>query len=244
MQGNISDSYTIVPSYQGNYPIPSVSFTYFDLESKKYKTISSKEQIIRVTDGPVNNTSDKNATNSVVSSNKQAVQQSGSQFSSFKTKTTFVSTNPAYFFKTKLFWSLLLMPFLAIPLVIFVRHKKDERDNDIVGNKIRKANKLARKYLSEAKKVLGNKVAFYNAMERALHNYLKSKLNIETSEFSKDKIEQLLLEEKVNRETIVEFLDLLKSCELARYTPFSNVEMQQDYDKAARVISTIDKQIR
>ena len=45
-------------------------------------------------------------------------------------------------------------------------------------------------------------------------------------------------------QTIAEFNELLESCELARYTPFSNVEMQQDYDKAARVISTLDKQIR
>ena len=107
-----------------------------------------------------------------------------------------------------------------------------------------RGNKLARKYLSEAKKALGKKEAFYNALERALHNYLKSKLHIETSDFSKDKIEQLLTNKSVNGDAITGFIDLLKSCELARYTPFSNVEMQQDYSKAARVISIIDKQIR
>ena len=136
------------------------------------------------------------------------------------------------------------MPFLAIPIAIFIRKKKGERDRDVIGMKVRRANKLARKYLSEAKKSLGNKEAFYNALERALHNYLKAKLNIETSEFSKEKIQELLLEKSIDENTIIEFNDLLKSCELARYTPFSNVEMQQDYDKAARVISTIDKQIR
>jgi len=81
-------------------------------------------------------------------------------------------------------------------------------------------------------------------LERALHNYLKAKLNIETGEFSKDKIQELLKEKTVNKSTIIEFNNLLMSCELARYTPFSNVEMQQDYDKAGRVISTIDKQIK
>ncbi len=103
---------------------------------------------------------------------------------------------------------------------------------------------MAKKYLSEAKKALGSKDAFYNAMERALHNYLKSKLHIETSDFSKDKIEELLTQKTVNADAIAKFIDLLKSCELARYTPFSNVEMQQDYSKAARVISVIDKQIK
>ena len=243
MRGSISDSYTIVPSYQGKYPIPSVSFSYFDLDSNSYKTIASDELIIDVTEGPLNTTN-----NTAIASNnsaaKQPISQNTSQFLSFKTSTNFVQQEPSYFFKTKLFWSLMLVPFLAIPIAIFVRKKSDERRGDIVGNRIRTANKLARKYLGEAKKALGNKEAFYDAMERALHNYLKSKLRIETSEFSKDKIQELLSSKNVNGDVITNFMELLTSCELARYTPFTNVEMQQDYDKASHVISAIDKQAR
>ncbi len=243
MQGKISDSYTIVPSYQGKYPIPSIAFTYFDLKTDRYKTISSRELIVNVTDGPTNNMS-SNEDSSIAGSNKRKVVLSNDQFVSFKTNPNFISVETRLFFKTKLFWASLLAPFLAIPIAIFVRRRKDERDMDIVGQKVRKANRLARKYLSQAKKVLGNKVAFYEALERALHNYLKSKLNIETSEFSKDKIQQLLKERFVALNVVEEFNELLESCELARYTPFTNVEMQQDYDKAARVISKIDKQIK
>jgi len=242
MQGNISDSYTIVPSYQGKYPIPKISFSYFDLKSESYKTISSDEIVIDVTEGPINGNVSNNE--SPMLNNKRPVQISNNQFLSFKTTTNFEAIDQPYFFKSKLFWATLLLPFLIIPIAIFARHKKDERDGDIVGNKIRRANKLARRYLGEAKKSLGNKDIFYNALERALHNYLKSKLNIETSEFSKDKIQKLLIEKAVSDDACIEFNNLLKSCELARYTPFSNVEMQQDYDKAANVISTIDKQIR
>ena len=242
MQGQMSNTYTIVPSYQGKYPIPSVSFSYFDLTTKKYKTINSKELVINVNEGPINNNAGDNSNTSTII--KEPIAQSGGQFMSFKTTTNFISKEPSYFFKSKLFWVLLLAPFLILPIAIFLRHKKEERDNDVVGNKVRTANKLARKYLSEAKKALGKKEAFYNALERALHNYLKSKLHIETSDFSKDKIEQLLTNKSVNGDAITGFIDLLKSCELARYTPFSNVEMQQDYSKAARVISIIDKQIR
>ena len=114
---------------------------------------------------------------------------------------------------------------------------------DIVGNKIRKANKLARKYLSAARKELGNKDSFYIALERALHNYLKAKLKIETSEFSKDKITELLTEKNIDPTTVDSFIALLKNCEAARYSPFSNVQMQADYDKASEVISIMDKQL-
>jgi len=243
MQGNISDSYTIVPSFQGNYPIPSVSFSYFDLKTKSYKTIVSKELIVNVTDGPVNGALTANKDEDK-GNNKHSVEMSSSQFAAFKTRTNLVTIETRDFFKSKMFWSFLLLPFLAIPIAIFVRRKKDQRDGDVVGNRIRKANKLARKYLGEAKKALGQKESFYNALERALHNYLKSKLSIVTIEFSKEKIQELLKEKAVNIATAVAFNELLESCELARYTPLSDVEMQQDYDKAARVISALDKQIR
>ena len=102
---------------------------------------------------------------------------------------------------------------------------------------------MARKYLSDAKKTLGNKEAFYIALEKALHNYLKAKLKIETSEFSKDKIASLLTERKVDDNTQESFIALLENCELARYSPFSEVQMQQDYSKASEVISYLDKQL-
>ena len=93
------------------------------------------------------------------------------------------------------------------------------------------------------KKALGNKDAFYVAMEKALHNYLKAKLKIETSEFAKEKIAALLQERGSNTETITGFIGLLQNCEMARYSPFSDVQMKQDYENASDVISSLDKQL-
>lgn len=242
MRGKISDSYTIIPQYQGKYPIPSISFSYFDPKTETYKTSNSNELVINVLDGPVNNaTADNNLT---PGNNKQRVIMSNEQFAFIKTKTKFAAIKKEDFFKSNIFWASLLSPLLLIPLAMVVRKKRKERQADVIGNKIRKADRLARKYLSEAKKSLGQKEAFYESLERALHNYLKAKLNIETSDLSKEKINALLSKRQVHDSTILEFMSLLKNAELARYTPLSTVEMQQDYDKAAKTISGIDKQIR
>ena len=37
MEGFIEDNYTIVPEYQGKYPIPPVKFTYFNPQTALYK---------------------------------------------------------------------------------------------------------------------------------------------------------------------------------------------------------------
>jgi hypothetical protein len=242
MQGSISDSYTVVPQYKGKYPIPSTSFSYFDLKTESYKRINSYEIIIDVLEGPLNNNAVNNS--SELNTYKQQVVLNNDQFAFIKTKTNFTAVKPNYFFKTTGFWSALLIPFLAIPLAIVLRRSKASRDADVFGNKIRLADKLAKKYLSHAKKALGKKEAFYIALEKALHNYLKGKLHIETSDFSKDRIKVLLEEKQVPLETITDFIGLLENCELARYTPITNVTMQQDYDRAAKTISLIDKQAR
>lgn len=242
MQGNISDSYTVVPQYKGKYPIPSITFSYFDLKTESYKRLSSDEIVIDVLDGPLNNNSNSNTAS--ISNSKQRVVLNNDQFAFIKTKTNFTPVKSSHFFKTHLFWSTLLLPFLAIPLAIVIRKKKATRDADVYGNKIRKADRLARKYLSKAKKELGKKEAFYIALEKALHNYLKAKLHIETSDLSKEKVVELLKNKQVDDAVISDFVSIIKNCELARYTPITNVEMQQDYEKAAKTISLIDKQAR
>ncbi len=242
MHGSISDDYTIVPQFKGKYPIKSISFSYFDLNTERYKTISSGDIVIDVLEGPTNaSTSDNNFVSS--GNGKQRVELSNNQFAFVKSNPNLSAIEPDYFFKTNLFWASLLTPLLLIPLAIVIRRKKDEREADVYGNKIRKADRLAKRYLGEAKKALGKKEEFYVALEKAFHNYLKAKLHIETSEMSKDRIKTLLSQKGVDAATIAEFTSILNNCELARYTPITNVEMQKDYDRAAKTISVIDKEL-
>ncbi|WP_317039826.1 BatD family protein [Cochleicola gelatinilyticus] len=241
MNGNINETFTVVPQNQGIYPIRPITFSYFNPKTEKYVTIASKEIVIDVENGPI-------ATVPAVSNNgdgnQKAVVAAKSQFEYIKLNTNLKPINQDPFFKSTLFWSLLGGPLLLIPLFILVGNKRRERRSDVQGNKLRKANRLAKKYLSEAKKNVGDKVVFYEALERALHNYLKAKLSIETSEFDKEYIARLLEERNVEVATISQFTGLLQSCEYARYSPASNVTIQQDYNKAVETISAIDKQIQ
>jgi nucleoside 2-deoxyribosyltransferase len=102
---------------------------------------------------------------------------------------------------------------------------------------------LAKKYLFEAKKQLGNKEGFYIALEKALHNYLKAKLQIETSDISKDKITEILTSKNVTTKTIAAFMSVLDDCDFARFTPITNVMMHDEFEKSKEVITQLDKQL-
>ncbi|RNC87968.1 MAG: protein BatD [Winogradskyella sp.] len=241
MQGRISDLYTMVPQYKGKYPLPEISFSYFDVKSKTYKRLTSDEIVIDVVNGPSSVSAEPDSSSAVV---KQTVDANTNTFAFIKTSSNWLPKKEEPFFKSKMFWSLLLTPFLGIPLAIFLRRDRERRNADVAGNRRRKADKMAKKYLSEAKKTLGQKEAFYIALEKAFHNYLKAKLQIETSEFNKDTIKDLLVERSVEASTVSEFISILENCELARYTPIAQVTMQNDYDKSVKTIGEIDKQIR
>ena len=240
MQGNISNTYTLVPQAKGKYPIPPVEFSYFDLDSGTYKTLTSNEMLIDVSAAPAGVTATPSGSSGAVA---QQVPKAVNQFRYIKLNAGLRPVGEKPFFGSVLFWSFFLMPLLFIPLAIFFGKKRQAIAGDVRGNRIKKADKLARKYLSEAKKNLGDQTKFYDSLERALHNYLKAKLHIQTSEMSKERIQDLLANRGVTETTVAEFNELLKNCEFARYTPASNVAMQQDYDKAVRVISEIDKQV-
>ncbi|MGW8170360.1 MAG: BatD family protein [Stutzerimonas stutzeri] len=110
MQGKIADKYTIIPQYQGNYTIKGLTFSYFDLSTKTYKTITSNDIVIKVLDGPTSSDSSVAATPGAVT-NKQAV-KSTNQFRFIALKTQLHSTHKEDFFGSGLFYTLLFLPFL------------------------------------------------------------------------------------------------------------------------------------
>ncbi|MDO9137555.1 MAG: BatD family protein [Lutibacter sp.] len=239
LRGSVSDAYTVVPQFKGKYKIPEVSFSYFNPKEEKYYTILAEAVFVEVTEGKdlpfVNNDSAGTFKKNVVSNGNNF------RFIALETKLKPIIKND--FLHSTEFYLLLLLPFLAIPIGIIIGKKRAKRAGDIFGNKIRNANRLARKYLSEAKKQLGKKEAFYIALEKALHNFLKAKLQIETSEISKEKIAELLQNKGVDANTIKEFITVLNDCDFARYTPTTDVMMKNEYEKTVEILTEIDKQL-
>jgi hypothetical protein len=237
ISGAVTDTYTVVPLFKGKYKIPSVSFSYFNPKEEQYKTIATDDFYVDVQEGKELVRAD------TTSSKKQTVLSADRNFRYIATRTHFVTVDKTDFFKSTLFYILLLLPMLAIPIGIYIGRKNEERNNDLVGNKLRKAQKLAKKYLSEAQKQLGKKEAFYEALERALHNYLKAKLGLETADISKEKIAEILENKKVEKNTILQFTEVLQSSDFARYTPYTANQMKEEFERAKNVIIQLDKQL-
>ena len=240
MEGFIEDKYTIVPQYQGKYPIPPVQFSYFNPQTASYKTLNSQDLLVDVYDGPQ---AGSTRANMIVSESKQIIETSENAFRFIKLDTELLPVNKKLFWMSNRFWILFFTPILLIIIAYLFKFFVFEKTEDVSTSKQRKAQYLAKKYLSSAKKVFHDQILFYEALERALHNYLKAKLKIETTELSKSKIEILLLDKKVKKQTALDYVSVIENCELARYAPGSSVNIQSDFEKASRLIATIDRQL-
>lgn len=239
--GSVTDIYTVVPQYKGKYKIPNVAFSYFNPDAEKYETVNTEDLFVDVLEGKELITNNTNKNSNTIQ--KQTVVSSAKNFRYIQTKSTFVAKETPDFYNSNLFYLLLFLPLLIIPIGIFIAKNNEKRNSDVIGIKQRKAERLAKKYLSEAQKQLGKKEAFYEALERALHNYLKAKLGIEIADISKEKIAAILQQKNVDETSIKQFIEVLEHSDLARYSPITNTEMKQEFERAKLVIVQLDKQL-
>ena len=237
MNGEISNVYTIVPQYQGKYPIPPVEFSFFNPKTEQYVTLYSNESIVDVLDGPTRlSESNVQASNPVSNSIT-----SSDQFNFIKLSSDFIQIDRKNIIDSKkILFTLFLIPIIILVLAIIYFNLRNKKVSENI-LKSRDADLLARQYLNNAKIDMNNKDSFYASLENALFNFIKSKYLIEREDFSKDRLKSILEKNKISDNIIEDLIDIINSCELARYTPTTTEGMDQDYEKAVKVISNFDK---
>lgn len=232
--------YLLIPRHAGTFTIDPVEFSYFDPNTKAYKTIKSEPFTIEVEKG------DGNAANVTFNgANKEDVQILGEDIRYIHTNDILVTHSKSSFYGSVGFYVAIGILPLFFLLVLIFRNKLREAQRDVIGSKSRKANKMANKYLAAAKKSLDAKqqAAFYEHISKALFGYTSDKLKIPLSALNKENITEKLNGVSVSPDTIANFIATLELCEMARFAPVS-VSEQEIYGKAASIINQIEKEVR
>ena len=241
MQGSTEDNYTIVPKFKGKYPLSPISFSYFDPELERYFDLKSQPLSVDVYEGPV---SSPNAAITGKEVNSQAnILNNDQTFRFIKLESNLESISRESFLGSKVFYLLMASPFIILSLIFLIWRNSIKKSSDVENLRQREANKLSRKFLGEAKKKLGDKNNFYDSLELALYNYLKARLKIKNLDYTKEKIKEVLIGKNISEKEIDIFIQVIKNCEIARFSPTTDVKMKSDFDKALTIMSTIDKKL-
>ena len=242
LSGNKVIEYLAIPRNPGDYKIPPVSFTYFDVKSKSYKTLTTEGYDLHVEKG------EGNATQTIANfTNKEELKVLNEDIRFIKQNEVKLTPRGSFFFGTTGYWLFYLIPALVFIVFFFIYRKQIAANANVAKVRTRKANKVAVKRLKLAGKLLADnkKDAFYDEVLKALWGYVSDKLSIPMSRLSKDNIEEELRNYGVDDALIAEFLKVLDNCEFARFAPAdANQGMDKIYAEALDIISKMEGSIK
>ena len=242
LSGNKVIEYLAIPRNPGDYKIPPVSFTYFDVKSKSYKTLTTEGYNLHVEKG------EGDATQTIANfTNKDEVKVLNEDIRFIKQNEVKLTPRGQFFFGTLGYWLFYLIPTLVF-IIFFILYRKQIAANANVAKvRTKKANKVAVKRLKLAGKLLSDnkKDEFYDEVLKALWGYVSDKLSIPMSRLSKDNVEEDLRNYGVAEGLIAEFLKVLDNCEFARFAPSdANQGMDKIYAEALDIISKMEGSIK
>lgn len=242
LTGNRVIEYLAIPRHAGTYKIPGVSFSYFDIRSKSYKTLKTEEYVVNIEKGAGN--ADQVIANFT---NKEDLKVLGEDIRYIKQNEVTLQPKGSFFYGSMSYWLFYIIPALAF-IIFFIIYRKQAAENANVAKvRTKKANKVATKRMKLAGKLLSEnkKDAFYDEVLKALWGYISDKLNIPVSRLSKDNIEEKLRNHGVSEELIKDFLNALNDCEFARFAPGDESQaMDKVYASSIEMISKMENSIK
>ena len=242
LTGTKTFEYLAIPRHAGNFTIPAVEFTYFDLKSNSYKTLKTEAYNLKVAKGQGN-------ADQVISdfTNKESVKMLGKDIRFIKLGDSSLRPKGDFFFGTVGYYLCYLIPLLLFVVFAVIYRQKALENANVAKVKTKKANKVATRRMKFAGKLLAEnkKNEFYDEVLKALWGYISDKLSIPVSQLSKDNIEAELTNYGVQEALIAEFIGVLNECEYARYAPGNeNEAMDKVYSASVEVISKMENSIK
>lgn len=244
VSGSKTIEYMAIPRYAGEFEIPAIAFSYFEPKSGSYKTLKSDAYKLHVAQGEGGS-----GTSPVVSnfSNKESVKYLGKDIRYLKVKDFNFIANNDIFFGSFMYYMCYLVPAILFIVFFFIYRKQVKENSNIALVRTKKANKIAVKRLKNAGKLMkeNKKEEFYDEVLRALWGYLSDKLNIPQASLTKDNVEIELAKYGVDDTLTNEFMDILNTCEFARYAPAQASDaMDKLYELTVDAIGKMENTIK
>ena len=242
LAGNKVIEYLAIPRHAGEYTIPPIEFSFFNLKTQSYQTLKTEPYTLHVAKGEGN--ADQVIANFT---NKEDLKVLGKDIRYIKTGNTNLNPKDDYLFGSMNYYLWYIIPLILFVTFMVIYRKQAIENANVAKVRTKKANKVATKRMKNAGKLLAEKKneAFYDEVLKALWGYIGDKLNMPVSQLSKDNIEEKLSKHGVSEDLIKQFIDTLNDCEFARYAPGNqNEAMDKIYTSAINVISKMENSIK
>lgn len=236
LSGTRTVEYLVIPRYEGDYSIPAIEFSYFDINSRSYKTVKSPTYSLTVLKGDPS----KATASSYVNQQQVKVEQ---DIRYIKTEKPMFLNTDKFFVGSWVYWLWYLIPFILLCLFFIFYRKQMKLNSNIALMRNKRASKVAKRRLKKAEVFLKkkDKENFYNEVLRSLWGYFSDKLSIPGADLTKRNIGAELSDYGVDETLIDKFMKILETCEFARYAPVeSSAAMDEIYEETSDAIGKME----
>jgi len=241
--GQKSFDFLLIPRHYGDFTIPPITYSYFNISSGKYEKLTTGEFHFHAKKGGTEQNPGITVYGGV---SKEDVKYLGKDIRFIKSASgKLIRTDNILLLKHS-FYSGYALVFLAFLIILFLRREHIRRNSDLSLVKNRKAGKVAVKRLRTASVCLKeeNIDKFYEEMLKAIYGYLSDKLNIPVSDLTRNKAIDSLSEKGISEEKIKSLNAILDTCEYARFSPSeSGTEAAIIYAEASQFIKSVENSI-
>lgn len=234
MAGTYTTKFTIVPQEVGNFEIEGVPLVYFNPETGSYETAPLANTPIKVLRG----------NSSAPASSQTAIANTIDDILHIKPIESEKQTHTlSYTFNSAFYWLAYVLVAVALAVLLIVYRRHIRLQADVTGRRLAKAGRVANKRLREARNEMNahHNDAFYAALAKALWGYISDKLSISASQLTRDNVAEKLSAYGLDAAATQNVIEVLDSCEMARFTPdHSDAEVAELYKNATAAIKNIE----
>lgn len=146
------------------------------------------------------------------------------------------------------FWIVALLPLAAAAGSLALRRHRDLLEGDVAYARGRRASRVAKKRLAQARTLAegSDPRAFYAEVARALRGLAADRLNLAEAGLQAGELERHLTRRGVDDATVRETMSCLDHCDRQRFAPPSDDpdEASRLLERASELMSTLDRSIR
>lgn len=239
VSGSKKAEYIVIPRVAGNFEMEGTEFSYFNPSSKRYETLKSEAYQIKVQKAEGNSSE-----GTIYAPGQSDIKYIGSDIHHIHVNNNNLSITGMLFFMSPLYIIIITLMAIAFIAALIIYKKLNKFNSNQVLVKNKQATKVAKKRLTNAHNFLkeNNQNSFYEEFSQAIWGYISDKLNIVRAQLSIDTVKEIMLSKNVSEDIVNEFIDLLNSCEFARFAPGdSSKKMDELYQKGIDLITKAEK---
>jgi hypothetical protein len=240
--GQKSFEYLMIPRHNGDFTIPPVTYSYFNIATGRYVKLTTEE--LHFSALKVNGQTTGTTVYGGVA--KEDVKYLGKDIRFVKSDPGKLKKSGDIMLSKQSFYSAYAFSLLAFLLILYLRREHIRRNSDLSMVRNRKAGKVAIKRLHNASVCLKNDEIdqFYDEILKAIWGYLSDKLNIPVSDLTRTNAIDALQKEGIEEDIIKSLSEILDTCEFARFAPSSSgTEAESVYEETSHFIKSVENLI-